>query len=230
MVMDLNWLQQWTQMVSSSPTIAEFGKKLVHSPLTPPTTVGVQVYQLDTKGRLNLAGGYGINPLGNSSYSAWDDNFLAEAIQEQGLATSKLDHEGINVFSFGLAMMKGDQPVGVAVVYSKESIKNFPAEVNQAMSQVLGLWFYSLGLVSDKSKEVSGELNPEQLTERQIKILEHISQGMTNAEIAQELILSESSIRQETVRIYRALGVDSRSEAAKRAIHLGIIRQSAIAN
>jgi DNA-binding CsgD family transcriptional regulator len=227
--MDLNWLQLWTQMVSSAPTIAEFGKKLVHSSLTPPSTIGVQVYQLDSKGRLNLSGGYGMNPLGNASFSAWDDHFLAEAIQEQGLAISTTNYEGKDIYVFALAMMKGDQPVGVAVVYGRESVDRFPDELNHAMSQVLGLWFYSLGLVSDKARESNGELNPELLTDRQIKILEHISHGMTNAEIAQELILSESSIRQETVRIYRALGVESRAEAAKRAIHLGIIRPPALA-
>lgn len=228
--MDLGWLQQWTQMVSSSSTIAEFGKKLVHSQLTPNTTVGVQVYQLDTKGRLNLVGGYGINPLGNASFSAWDENFLAEAVHEQGLASSKLDFEGAKIFCYALVMMKGDHPVGVSVVYSKASIASYPPYLNEAMSQVLGLWFYSLGLVSDKAKDINGDLSPEQLTERQVKILGLMSQSKTNAEIAQELILSESSIRQETVRIYRALGVESRSEAAKRAIHLGIIRPPAIAN
>ena len=38
--------------------------------------------------------------------------------------------------------------------------------------------------------------------------MEFMAQGLTNAQIAQELMLSESSIRQETVKIYRALGVN----------------------
>jgi DNA-binding NarL/FixJ family response regulator len=55
-----------------------------------------------------------------------------------------------------------------------------------------------------------------------------MAEGKTNAQIAQELILSESTIRQETVKIYRALGVHARSEAGKRAKHLGIIDRVAI--
>ena len=55
-----------------------------------------------------------------------------------------------------------------------------------------------------------------------------MAEGKTNAQIAQELILSESTIRQETVKIYRALGVSARSEASKRAKHLGIIDRLAI--
>jgi DNA-binding NarL/FixJ family response regulator len=55
-----------------------------------------------------------------------------------------------------------------------------------------------------------------------------MAEGKTNAEIAQEMILSESTIRQETVRIYRALGVSARADASKRAKHLGIIDRLAI--
>jgi DNA-binding NarL/FixJ family response regulator len=59
-------------------------------------------------------------------------------------------------------------------------------------------------------------------------ILQGLADGKTNAQIAQEMILSESTIRQETVKIFRALGVHGRAEAAKRAIHLGLILKAAI--
>ena len=61
------------------------------------------------------------------------------------------------------------------------------------------------------------------LTERQMDILRQMAQGKTNAQIAAEMILSESSIRQETVRIYRALGVGTRAEAARKGLNLGLI-------
>jgi DNA-binding NarL/FixJ family response regulator len=57
--------------------------------------------------------------------------------------------------------------------------------------------------------------SPEDLTGRQLRILSHIQDGLVNLEIAKELMLSESTIRQETVRIYRALGVGNRQEAVK---------------
>jgi DNA-binding NarL/FixJ family response regulator len=57
--------------------------------------------------------------------------------------------------------------------------------------------------------------SPEDLTARQLTILSHIQDGLVNLEIAKELMLSESTIRQETVRIYRALGVGNRQEAVK---------------
>jgi ATP/maltotriose-dependent transcriptional regulator MalT len=47
-------------------------------------------------------------------------------------------------------------------------------------------------------------------------------------EIAKELLLSESTIRQETVRIYRILGVGNRQDAVKRAQALGILSNSSL--
>jgi DNA-binding NarL/FixJ family response regulator len=100
------------------------------------------------------------------------------------------------------------------------------------VSKVTGIWLDSLG-VNSGSIGRSGSAgttapSPESLTERQLNVLRLMAEGNTNSQIAQELILSESTIRQETVKIYRALGVNARSEAGKRAKHLGIIDRLAI--
>jgi DNA-binding NarL/FixJ family response regulator len=66
------------------------------------------------------------------------------------------------------------------------------------------------------------------LTHRQQEVLQRMANGKTNAQIAVDLILSESSIRQETVKIYRALGVATRLEAAQKGLNLGLVgRRSA---
>lgn len=56
-----------------------------------------------------------------------------------------------------------------------------------------------------------------ELTARQTVVLEHISAGRTNAQIAHVVGFSESTVRQETMAIYRALGVDGRGQAAAAA-------------
>jgi DNA-binding CsgD family transcriptional regulator len=53
-----------------------------------------------------------------------------------------------------------------------------------------------------------------QLSARQIQILEGIVEGKTNHEMATDLGFSVSTIRHETMRIFRALGVSDRKEAA----------------
>jgi len=229
---DLHWLREWTELVSSADTVAEFGRKLVHSQLTAPTAVGAHVYGLDARGQMELMGGYGLNPFEkDSQISAWDEHLLAKSLRDKALGVEERDIDGRQVFAYAIAIMKGDEPLGVALFTQTEAAeRTYSDDMNASMSQVLGMWLQSLGLTNGFSSGngPSTQANPEALTERQLKILELIAAGKTNAEIASELILSESSIRQETVKIYRSLGVGSRSEAARRALHLGILRSAVI--
>jgi DNA-binding CsgD family transcriptional regulator len=223
---NVDWLKNWTETVSSANTVAELGKKLVHSSLTSSQAVGTYFFLLNSRGVLEVLGGYGINPISNDSpINAWDDHVLANAIKNRSLAKAVLEHEGEQLFCYALPILKGEEPLGSALFCQRNKAEEFPNEVNASMSQVLGLWLQSMGLGNGfNPNSRNTEPNPQALTERQLKILELMSFGKTNAEIAQELILSESSIRQETVKIYRALGVGSRAEATKRAVHLGILR------
>jgi DNA-binding CsgD family transcriptional regulator len=54
------------------------------------------------------------------------------------------------------------------------------------------------------------------LSERQLKILELMSRSLTNIEISRALGLSESTIRQETMRIYHLLTVPGRKSAIRK--------------
>jgi DNA-binding CsgD family transcriptional regulator len=62
-----------------------------------------------------------------------------------------------------------------------------------------------------------------QLSVRQLSILRGMVEGKTNHELATELGFSVSTIRHETMRIYQALAVSDRKEAAKKALMLSII-------
>ena len=62
-----------------------------------------------------------------------------------------------------------------------------------------------------------------QLSARQLSILRGMVEGKTNHELATELGFSVSTIRHETMRIYQALSVSDRKEAAKKALMLGMI-------
>jgi len=55
------------------------------------------------------------------------------------------------------------------------------------------------------------------LSQRQIQILQGMVDGKTNHELATDLGFSVSTIRHETMAIFRALGVSDRKEAAKAA-------------
>ncbi len=53
------------------------------------------------------------------------------------------------------------------------------------------------------------------LSARQREILELVRDGMSNAQIAKNLFLTESTVKQHLRAAYKALGVSNRTEAAK---------------
>jgi len=61
------------------------------------------------------------------------------------------------------------------------------------------------------------------LVEREREILKLISQGMTNAEIAHSLFLSEGTIRNYVSAILEKLGVEDRTQAAVLALRFGLV-------
>jgi len=63
----------------------------------------------------------------------------------------------------------------------------------------------------------------QDLTKREKEILKFISRGMTNAEIAQNLFLSEGTVRNYVSRILEKLQVDDRTQAAVLALRYGLV-------
>jgi DNA-binding NarL/FixJ family response regulator len=64
------------------------------------------------------------------------------------------------------------------------------------------------------------------LTDRQMQVLQRIAQGKTNREIASDLWITPGTVKVHIERIIDALGVSDRTQAAVRAIELGIISGS----
>ncbi|MCH7733806.1 MAG: response regulator transcription factor [Chloroflexi bacterium] len=64
------------------------------------------------------------------------------------------------------------------------------------------------------------------LSEREKEVLELISEGLTNTEIAERLVLSPSTVRNHVSRVLGKLGLSRRSEAAAFAAKRGIFRNT----
>jgi DNA-binding CsgD family transcriptional regulator len=73
-------------------------------------------------------------------------------------------------------------------------------------------------VLNDSRERDAGRLSP-----RQLAILRGMVEGKTNHELATEMGFSVSTIRHETMRIYQALAVSDRKEAAKKALMLSLI-------
>ena len=62
------------------------------------------------------------------------------------------------------------------------------------------------------------------ITEREVEVLELLSRGLGNKEIARELFVSEATVKSHLSHIYTKLGVDTRAGAVAAAIERRIIR------
>jgi DNA-binding CsgD family transcriptional regulator len=107
-------------------------------------------------------------------------------------------------------------------VASPESVEEVARSYAVALSLYLSLSHHKGALPSSAVTEL-GDTGSNQLSQRQISILRGMVEGKTNHELANELGFSVSTVRHETMRIYQALAVSDRKEAAKKALSLALI-------
>ncbi len=83
-------------------------------------------------------------------------------------------------------------------------------------------------LAEERKQDVPERRKPrkplrEPLTPREEEVLQHLASGQTNKEIAQTLVISRGTAKVHVERIIRKLGVSDRTQAAVRAIELGLV-------
>ncbi len=233
MKQDVAFIDELSSLLASAGSATDLCRKLVHSDITNPATTGASIFAIDQQAHFNLVGSYG-KGLPANGVSVWDDHPFGKAARTCAIhneTAEALDGSPVEVYC--LPLTRGSEPIGLLCLTLAHGVRMnlISTEALSVVSKITGIWLDSLGLTSGFSRKDAGTApvsSPESLTERQLTVLRLMAEGKTNAQIAQELILSESTIRQETVKIYRALGVHARSEAGKRAKHLGIIDRVAI--
>ena len=96
-------------------------------------------------------------------------------------------------------------------------------EIEEAKAILLLTSSYLFLKVSDNGQSSLSELTVNPLTPRQRQVLAGFIEGKTNHEMALELGFSISTIRHETMAIFKTLGASDRKEAAKIAQQHGLI-------
>ena len=85
---------------------------------------------------------------------------------------------------------------------------------------IVGTVFEALRKTPGSPDEADG---PASLTEREQEIMNLISQGLTNRDIAERFVLSEKTVKNHVNRIYSKLGATNRAQAT--ALWLGTARR-----
>lgn len=70
---------------------------------------------------------------------------------------------------------------------------------------------------------VDSSLSGERLTDRELEVLRHLSYGLSTREIAQELVVSDETVKSHLTRIYQKLGVADRTAAVALALRRGLV-------
>jgi DNA-binding CsgD family transcriptional regulator len=222
MMNDLKVIEQATKAFTNSNDSFELCRHLVHSNFAESNPTGALLLAVDQKGQLRSIASYGDVANMPRELSLWDANPLSEAIQTKTFARVELEGTAVAVVPF----IKHSAPVG-ALVLSVSTEVDF-TDLKEAASRVLaqlGAFYLEINGLNVRQPGTDIEVSNE-LTERQLTVLSMMALGQTNAEISRAMLLSESTIRQETVRIYRSLGVSSRSEASKKGKALGLISRA----
>ena len=102
----------------------------------------------------------------------------------------------------------------IGVTFSKVLLNNHETKnYMETISGLIGLQISSLKKLRLSVEQDSGVW--DLLTSRQHKIVSMMSDGLTNSQIANALGYSQSTIRQETIKIYEILGVAGRKGATQ---------------
>jgi DNA-binding NarL/FixJ family response regulator len=108
--------------------------------------------------------------------------------------------------------------LGVSGVFLKH---NPPAMLLQAMRHVAsgGEWMDSKAVPSDSSSSIqTSSQGQAQLTQRELKVLRSVFEGLSNKEIAEKIGASQSSVKATLQRMFEKTGVRTRAQLVRIAI------------
>jgi DNA-binding NarL/FixJ family response regulator len=123
-------------------------------------------------------------------------------------------------------MISSGDPAELTLDVRDEKGTIMPREISAAPlregGSVVGLFGVSMPARTPDAPAVAREGSP--LTERQHEVLQLLAEGKSTAEIANELVLSKTTVRNHVAHILANLGVHTRVQAVVAGSRAGLIR------
>lgn len=217
------YLGNLIDLVFSSGSLADLCTRLVHCRDLNQAVRGAHIYGLNGEGDLLLARGYG--------YKCDEVTDFISGASSTAAAQSVRSMRPVFVNDtdplLAIPCINNRVPNAclVAVLENPSLGESLNEELLEIVSQAIGFFVSTTPDSGLPTFSRTANKRSKSLTTRQVTILKLMSESLTNAAIARELLVSESTIRQETVKIFRELNVTGRTAAVTRARELNLLNR-----
>jgi DNA-binding CsgD family transcriptional regulator len=221
-------IRTFIDWLSYHPTCDEISRALVMEYMAPYGACCARIGRLHPNDSLEFLGEYGFDAgaarqtFASEVWRSWDGDEALIALgknaapwnDSKSLLMIQLRERGA---IHGYLVIRFCDPVSETTEV-EEVARNFAVALGLYLSLAHESGSVDLRVITER-----GDTGSDQLTPRQISILRGMVDGKTNHELANELGFSVSTVRHETMRIYQALSVSDRKEAAKKALSLALV-------
>jgi DNA-binding CsgD family transcriptional regulator len=223
----MNEIRSYIEWLSNHPTADEIARALVLEHLNSLSACCVRISVLNSDDSLSFIGEYGFED-GRKGQTFPSDEWRSWTHDAADIALGRNPNhwsEDRKLLMYQLRNRSGMQ--GHLVIRFSAPIQDLSKVEDVVLDYAIPTSLY-LSLAQG-TKSISRQVadndytGATQLTQRQLSILAGMVEGKTNHELATELGFSVSTIRHETMRIYQALSVSDRKEAAKKALSLSLV-------
>lgn len=227
-------LEYFLQLLMTEPTSSQLCQQLVLASFVEVDIRAMAIMIQEPKGRLVLAGQFGLSDEASQrlieSSQVPNDAVVATLIKNK--LVSNLPSNDLVEFVSMPDFAVDCGPFVITPLHNLEQLFGFVIfypRVDSAMTEAVNRIQVFRNVIALNSLREFRSLEkikdptdlPDQLTPRQRQVLYRISLGETNAKIARNIGFSESTVRHETIRIYRYLRVSDRHAAIEEARRRG---------
>lgn len=226
-VQGMNEIRNYIEWLSYHPTPDEITRALILEHLVAFGACCARIGRLNADGSLTFIGEYGFEDgrkgktFSSEEWRSWDHDAADITLGRNP------DHWSTDMKLLMFQMRSRGSMQGHLAIRFSAPIEDRKRVEEVVLDYAIPTSLY-LSLTQDGRKLPTSPANTAdtgatQLTPRQLSILAGMVEGKTNHELATELGFSVSTIRHETMRIYQALSVSDRKEAAKKALVLSLL-------
>lgn len=216
---------------SMTPTLALDERALfaIHRMVAPETIRELLFVQVDAQGALRRPEGHPATTdlLAWVVSCLWGSSPSAQLLDE-GCSLVRVRGEGVDAVAHVCIPLEPQGRIRTLLAcsittHSREQVRRLATRLTLLTSMLRPV-------VRDGEDSVADALaaapSSRALTQRQQAILEGMAEGLTNRQIAARICFSESTVRLESMAIYRHFGVHSRGQAVAAALASGVLKES----